>query len=87
MRQIPIEQFKRNIKAEICDLPFLVTRRGKALFVVNHAFEGEKINETEPNRAFEGEKKEKPLHLKPVTPCNNNDYFNPYQKATQVGKK
>ena len=42
MRQVPIEQFKRNMGKEIKDLPFEVIRRGKHLFyVTNHMVQSE----------------------------------------------
>lgn len=49
MRQIPIEKFKRDMKSEIKDLPFEVTRRGVILFIVNHAFK----SKSEANHAVE----------------------------------
>ena len=59
MRQIPIEKFKRNIKAEIKDIPFEVTRRGSVLFIVNHAVELHKKSKTPLNHVVEQPKVEK----------------------------
>ena len=64
MRQVPIEQFKRNINKEIKDLPFTVTRRGKVLFyVMNHMVQDKigipaliKPHGSELNRAVEPKK-------------------------------
>ena len=47
MRQVPIEQFKRNMAEEIKDLPFEVTRRDKFLFyVTKRMVQGEPLVET-----------------------------------------
>lgn len=44
MRQVPINQFKRNISTELKDLPIQITKRNKIVAIVS-----------EPNRAVQEE--------------------------------
>ena len=87
MRQVNIKALKANLSKELLDLPFEIIRYGQVVGVVSQEGGPELKEKVVTTKKVVTSVKKGGHNQKAAIPPTRADFFKPYSKDMQVGKK